>query len=232
MVTVWGLLYVFIVAGSLLTLTLTPEMMGLLGIAGTGSVLARWIASSSGSTSRHVTSTSMPVQTTPPRQHLFWQMLSSNGSFDLLKLQLFVFTTLIAMYVVGRIADAAAFPSLDVNTLLLMGVSQGVYITGKAVGAGSVARAQTMKAQLDAGAEQIANMRGAIKLRQAEVAQIDEAAAQQGAAPAGPELTRHQLLVDEVAQMTRQLDGINQRQDILKLDFEKAVADLGLVVKP
>ena len=89
-----------------------------------------------------------------------------------------------------------------------------------------------MKAQLDAGAEQIANLRGPIKLRQAEVEQIDEAAAKQGAAPAGPELVRRQLLVDEIAQMTRQLDGLNQRQDILKLDFEKAVADLGLVVKP
>ena len=229
-VTVWGLLYVFIVAGSLLMLT--PEMMGLLGIAGTGSVLARWIATSSGSTSRQVSPTSTPVLPAPPRPHMFWQMLSSNGSFDLLKLQLFVFTTLIATYVVGRIADAAAFPTLDVNTLLLMGVSQGVYITGKAVGAGSVARAQTMKAQLDAGAEQIANLRGAIKLRQAEVEQIDEAAAKQGAVPAGPKLVRRQLLGDEIAQMTRQLDGLNQRQDILKLDFEKAVADLGLVVKP
>ena len=230
-VTVWGLLYVFIVAGSLLTLT--PEMMGLLGIAGTGSVLARWIATSSGSTSRQLSPTSTPVLPAPPRQHLFWQMLSSNGSFDLLKLQLFVFTTLIAMYVVGRIADAAAFPTLDVNTLLLMGVSQGVYITSKAVGAGSVARAQTMKAQLDAGAEQIANLRGATKLRQAEVDQIDEAAAaKQGAVPARPEMARRQLLVDEIAQMARQLDGLNQRQDILKLDFEKAVTDLGLVVKP
>jgi hypothetical protein len=229
-VTVWGLLYVFIVAGSLLTLT--PEMMGLLGIAGTGSVLARWIATSSGSTSRQVSPMSTPVLPAPPRQHLFWQMLSSNGSFDLLKLQLFVFTTLIALYVVGRIADAAAFPTLDVNTLLLMGVSQGVYITSKAVGAGSVARAQTMKAQLDAGAEQIANLRGATKLRQAEVEQIYEAATKQGAVTAGPEMARRQLLEDEIAQMARQLDGLNQRQDILKLDFEKAVTDLGLVVKP
>lgn len=229
-VTVWGLLYVFIVAGSLLTLT--PEMMGLLGIAGTGSVLARWIATSSGSTSRQPSSTSTPPLPTPPSQHLFWQMLSSNGSFDLLKLQLFVFTTLIAMYVVGRIADAAAFPSLDVNTLLLMGVSQGVYITGKAVGAGSVARAQTMKAQLDAGAEQIANLRGATKLRQAEVEQIDAAAANQGAVSAGAGAARRQLLVVEIAQLERQLVDLNQRQDILKLDFEKAVAELGLVVKP
>jgi len=32
--------------------------------------------------------------------------------------------------------------------------------------------------------------------------------------------------------LERQLVDLNQRQDILKLDFEKAVAELGLVVKP
>lgn len=226
-VTVWGLLYVFIVAGSLLTLT--PEMMGLLGIAGTGSVLARWIATSSGSTSRTPASPGVPA---PPRQHLFWQMLSSNGSFDLLKLQLFIFTMLIAMYVVGRIADAAAFPTLDLNTLLLMGVSQGVYITGKAVGAGSVARAQALKAQFEVGAEQMVNLRGAIALREADKKQVDTDIAN-GGATVVPELTKRQsVLADEIADLTRQIAAAQARQDTLKLDFDKAVAELGLVVKP
>lgn len=229
-ITVWGLLYVFIVAGSLLTLT--PEMMGLLGIAGTGSVLARWIATSSGSTSRPPASAGFPGVPAPPRQHLFWQMLSSNGSFDLLKLQLFIFTMLIAMYVVGRIADAAAFPTLDINTLLLMGVSQGVYITGKAVGAGTVARAQAMKAQFDAGAEQMDNLRGAIALRAAERAQIETDIAKAAGVADPTQSKRLGVLADETAERRRLLEAAQARQDTLKLDFEKAVAELGLVVKP
>ena len=229
-VTVWGLLYVFIVAGSLLTLT--QEMMGLIGIAGTGSVLARWIATSSGSTSRPPAAASAPGAAPQPRQHLFWQMLSSNGSFDLLKLQLFIFTMLIAMYVVGRIADAAAFPTLDVNTLLLLGVSQGVYITGKAVGTGTVARAQALKAQFDVSTEQIANLSGAIALRQANKKQVDADIAAQAPAPEPSLIERQGVLADEIAKFTQQLDVAKTRQAELKLDFDRAVTELGLVVKP
>ena len=242
-ITVWGLLYVFIVAGSLLTLT--PEMMGLLSIAGTGSVLARWIASSSGSTSRMPASAGVAAagglgglgQTpAPPRQHLFWQMLSSNGSFDLLKLQLFIFTMLIAMYVVGRIADAAAFPTLDINTLLLMGVSQGVYITGKAAGAGTVARAQALKAQFDVGAEQMANMGGAMALREADKVQVEDDIAKQATAPGGvvnPALVKRKAdLAAELDELKRQQTAAKLRQEALKLEFEKAVAEIGLVIKP
>lgn len=130
LVTIWGLLYVFIVAGKLLTLT--AEMMGLLGIAGTGSVLARWIAvAGGGSTSRPAGGGARPVAA--PASD-FWRLLSTNGDFDLLKLQSFAFTMVIALYVVWRIADAGAFPELDANTLLLLGISQGVYITGKLAG--------------------------------------------------------------------------------------------------
>lgn len=123
-ITLWGFFYVFIVAGNLLTMT--TEMMGLLGIAGTGSVLARWIAAAAG----NPVPSAATVAVEPPGDS-FWRMLATNGAFDLLKFQLFVFTIVTAMYVIWRIADAAAFPVLDANTLLLMGVSQSVYISGK-----------------------------------------------------------------------------------------------------
>ena len=56
---------------------------------------------------------------------------SGASSFDLMKLQLFVFTIVIGVYVVWRITDTATFPALDTNTLLLLGVSQGIYVGGK-----------------------------------------------------------------------------------------------------
>ena len=57
-ITVWGLAYVFTVTGTLLSLT--AEMLTLLGIAGTGSVLARLIAS------RRAMVTSPPAYLSPP----------------------------------------------------------------------------------------------------------------------------------------------------------------------
>jgi hypothetical protein len=136
-ITIWGLLYVFVVTGNLLSLT--QEMMWLLAIAGTGSVLARWI------------STSKPDGDAQPQPQTleFWQILSTEGRFDLLKLQLFVFTLTIAVYVVWRIADTGAFPALDTNTLLLLGVSQGLYIGGKVAGTTALSRAQALKLELD-----------------------------------------------------------------------------------
>jgi len=128
-ITVWALVYVFIVTGTLLSLT--AEMLTLLGIAGTGSVLARLIAS------RQAMVTSPPAYLSPPGSPPeFWQMLSTKNSlgvpsFDLMKLQLFVFTLVIGVYIVWRITDTATFPALDTNTLLLLGVSQGIYVGGK-----------------------------------------------------------------------------------------------------
>ncbi|HYF86450.1 hypothetical protein [Azospirillum sp.] len=142
-ITVWGFLYVFAVTGSLLSLT--TEMMGLLGIAGAGSVLARWIAATRGSTQ-----TTVPGVGPAPTEDLrFWQILSSGKRFDMLKLQLFVFTLLIGGYVVWRIADTAAFPQLDANTLLLLGISQSVYIGSKLTGSSALARSQALKDELD-----------------------------------------------------------------------------------
>jgi hypothetical protein len=139
-ITVWGLLYVYVVTGSLLSLT--TEMMTLLGIAGTGSVLSRWISSGGADGAA-------PKPGDERKSISLWEMLSTDGRFDLLKLQLLVFTLTIAVYVVWRIADTAAFPVLDVNTLLLLGVSQGVYIGGKLAGTTALSRAQQLKLDLE-----------------------------------------------------------------------------------
>jgi hypothetical protein len=120
-ITIWGLVYVFTVTGSLLSLT--AEMMILLGIAGAGSVLARLIDS------RPTLPPPPPPPATPSFE--FWQILSTNDSFDPLKLQLFVFTIVIGIYVIWRITDTGTFPALDTNMLALLGISQGVYVGGK-----------------------------------------------------------------------------------------------------
>src|SRR6476646_10505612 len=49
----------------------------------------------------------------------------------------------------GELPMLAFFRALDENTLLLLGVSQGVYIGGKIAGTTSLASAQTIKDDFD-----------------------------------------------------------------------------------
>ena len=167
-ITVWGLIYVYIVTGNLLAMT--SSMMVLLGIAGTGwsshgglplTLILSCLAASRLICGR---ANAKPFQ--------FWQILSTNGNFDLLKLQLFVFTLMIGAYIVGRVVDTASFPELDVNTLLLLGVSQGIYIGGKLAGTTSLSRAQTIKLELDLKKGELEVKKEehkALELRQAEL---------------------------------------------------------------
>lgn len=151
-ITIWGFFYVFIVAGNLLAMT--PEMMSLLGIAGVGTVISRWITTANAVTNEPIGKPSQRMDGDQAGND-FWRMLSTSGHFDLLKLQLFAFTVVIALYVAWRIADAAAFPVLDTNTLLLLGVSQGVYVTGKMAAATDLKSVKTTAALLALKSKQV-----------------------------------------------------------------------------
>jgi hypothetical protein len=207
-ITIWGLAYVFVVTGSLLSLT--QEMMWLLGIAGTGSVLSRLI------TSRP----SLPAPaTSPPGGVEFWQMLSTNNSFDLMKLQLFVFTLVIGIYVIWRISDTGTFPALDTNTLLLLGVSQGIYVGGKFASNTALSRAQTAREALDLKTAQLKALEGDEKRLTDEQARLKA-------------LTPSQDLIqaekDQLAALPALRTAKQKEIDEAKAAWEKAVAELGL----
>lgn len=205
-ITVWGVLYVFIVAGSLLSLT--PEMMGLLGIAGVGSVAARLIAAS-GSPPQLAGSPAPVPSSGNDAKALVSEMLSTNDKLDLMKLQLFVFTLVIAVYVVARIADTAAFPALDANTLLLLGVSQGVYIGGKLAGTTPLSRAHALKVELD--------------VRNDALKTLKEKQTALGAPPAGsPQAAQLGSINKEIAETEKRIEE-------LKAALDRAKRELGLV---
>jgi hypothetical protein len=149
-ITVWGLAYVFIVTGSLLALT--PGMLVLLGIAGAGTVAARFVSRPEAGSAPSTSATAQPANVD------FSALLSTNGQFDLLKLQLLLFTVMIGLYVTWRIVDTGAFPELDANTLLLMGVSQGVYLGGKVASTTPLARAQALKIEIEAKKASVASL--------------------------------------------------------------------------
>jgi len=208
-ITVWGLAYVFAVTGSLLSLT--PEMMALLGIAGTGSVLARWIGERGGEAG------SPGSEADPEKPVEFWQILSTKGQFDLLKLQLLVFTLLIGVYVVWRIVDTGAFPALDTNTLLLLGVSQGVYIGGKLAGTTAISRAQTLKLNLELKEEERK------KLEQEQATLADN---QTKLKAAGKDLSAEDQL--RLAALPELIKLKTKERDDLKTAYNTAVKELGL----
>jgi hypothetical protein len=136
-ITLWGLAYVFLVTGSLASLT--PSMMVLVGIAGVGTVAARFVSRPA-----------VDAPATAAAELDFSAMLSTSGHFDLLKLQLLLFTLMIGLYVVWRLADMGVFPELDSSTLLLLGVSQGIYVGGKVASTTPLAEAQAAKLELEA----------------------------------------------------------------------------------
>lgn len=204
-ITVWGYVYVFIVAGDLLSLS--AGVMALLGIAGTGTVLARWAAVSGRSSSLDGT----PAKT----DTRFWSMLNTNGQFDLLKLQLFVFTVVIGWYVVCRIADAAAFPELDTNTLLLLGVSQGVYITGKLVGHSRLSSLQDLRAELDVLLEAKDNLVAEKSSKERDVAN-----------EADPE--KKKRLETEVQGLAARLAEAEAKINDISARYEKSLSDMRL----
>jgi hypothetical protein len=206
LITVWGMTYVYLTTGNLLAMT--TSMMGLLGIAGTGSVIARWISPDP----KPADEADLDV---PSKPYEFWQILSTNGSFDLLKLQLFVFTLSIGVYVIWRIADTAAFPELDANTLLLLGISQGVYIGGKIGGGTALNRAQTLKVDIATKEEARSNL--SVKIT------TDTATA--NALPTGDEKTKLQTLITENQAKLTELDKVIAAA---KTDLAKALKDLGL----
>jgi hypothetical protein len=108
-----GMFYVLAMSGNLLNVS--EEMLVLLGLAGVGTVAARWI------------------NPTPDKasQTGFASMFFVGDQPDMTRLQMFLFTLLIWIYVAWRILTEQAFPTLGANVLLLMGISSGVYVAAK-----------------------------------------------------------------------------------------------------
>ncbi len=130
----WSLLvlasavYVLALTGELLAIT--GGVLVLLGISGTSSVVAKIAAVQRGKAEQEsATQMTAGVEEREPR----WaDLISTDDRFDLYKFQMLIFTGLAAVFVLTRIATTYDFPELPVGLLTLMGISNGVYLAGKA----------------------------------------------------------------------------------------------------
>ena len=80
----------------------------------------------------------------------FWGMFIVNGKPDLLRLQVFLFTVVIWLYVAARIYYEQSFPKLGIEVLTLMGISNGIYVGAKWAATGdSLAELKRLKLEQD-----------------------------------------------------------------------------------
>ena len=116
-------IYVMTLSGNLISIS--TGTLTLLGIAGGTSILAR-----------------IPSKTKPPPgdgtiKPAWAQMLQSqtdgNVEIDVTRVQMLVFTIVTAAFVAIKVAVSYSIPEIPDNFLLLMGISNGVYIAGRQV---------------------------------------------------------------------------------------------------
>jgi hypothetical protein len=159
-----GMFYVFFMSGDLLNIS--QQVLVLVGLAGVGSISARWISAGAGGKG---SATSVG----------FWGMFVVDGKPDLLRLQLFLFTVAIWIYVAARVFYEQEFPELDPNVLLLMGISNGVYVGGKwAVTGDPTATLRNLHAESDALRQAEASKAAEVSDLEAKVAALSDPATQ------------------------------------------------------
>jgi hypothetical protein len=117
--------YVMVLSGNLIAIS--TGTLTLLGIAGGTSVLAR-IAPRGAS----------PVPTTPaPLGTPYWAQILVNGTdgdtpeIDVTRVQMLIFTLISAAFVAVKVAVSYGIPEIPDNFLILMGISNGIYIAGR-----------------------------------------------------------------------------------------------------
>lgn len=195
-VVVWGLTYV--VVQTLELFALSSQVLWVLGIAGVGSLTARFISASS-------------VETQPTTEPRFSDILRTDGSLDLYKLQMFIFTCFTAAWVVARIIVDQAFPPLDENLLLLMGISNGLYVGSKVV----AETPQEAVARLTREMEKAISDRNSLQVR---VDQLTEAAKISGA--------NQEAAKRDLTSATPLLAAANKKVDAVADELTKARAKM------
>ena len=115
--------YVLVASGKLLDLS--DEVLVLLGIAGTTSVIAKITAAAKNEKGKMLTRELC-------RDPKWTDLVKTGGGPDLYKFQMGLFTILAAFFVIGKIYKTFEFPALPSGLLTLIGISNGVYLAAKA----------------------------------------------------------------------------------------------------
>ncbi len=118
--------YVLFVAGKLIDIT--EGVLVLLGISGASSLAAKFTAVAREERGRAVAEKEGVKEEREPQ---WFDLVSTTGRFDLFKFQMLIFTLVTAIFVIRSILHDYSFPEVPGGLLILMGISNGVYLGGK-----------------------------------------------------------------------------------------------------
>lgn len=128
---------------------LNETIIWLLGIAGGGSVAARATAVVRQARGQQIVATELG--SVAYQKLAKWSdLLTTDGQFDLFKLQMLLFTLLTGLYVVVTVVAEVVFPEIPDELLWLMGISNGSYVAAKVASSNPFSRVAALHAQKDA----------------------------------------------------------------------------------
>ena len=118
-IVLFGIIYVYLISEVLLAIT--PQILFLLGIGGGTAAAAQYIAAKAAAAPPPVPP---PAPADPPPD-------AAGTPSDFFKVQMMAFTLVIAAIVVKEIITNNAFPDLPENLVLVMGISNALYLGNK-----------------------------------------------------------------------------------------------------
>ena len=123
-----SVIYVMSLSGTLIDIS--DGTLVLLGISG-GVTLVSRIQSASPSNASSPPD-EFEQQASPPNGSANWSdLVVANGEIDVSRLQMLTFTLVVAFFVGIKVVTGYAIPDIPTNILLLMGISNGVYLGAK-----------------------------------------------------------------------------------------------------
>ena len=159
--------YVWELSGELIDIT--NGILVLLGIAGAASVTAKITAINKDERGRQSVALlgikGLKLEYDSPK----WiDLISVGGQLNLYKFQMLLFTVLAAGFVIVTVGAELAFPELPDNLLLLMGISNGVYLGGKISSPDMSEKLKTTNRDLQATKQNLATKQTALKSLEAK----------------------------------------------------------------
>jgi hypothetical protein len=121
--------YTFLMNGMLIDIN--QGMLYLLGISGTGSVLSRFVTAKKNERVEVITSIERDSSKQQRVSPAWTDLIMSAGRVDISRLQILLFTVLTAAYVGITAMETFQFPEVPEGLLMLMGISNGLYVLGK-----------------------------------------------------------------------------------------------------
>lgn len=121
------IVFVWVATGGLASFN--QSIMILLGVTTGGSLAAKAVAINLRDSSQTIVSLQ---GNTEQVQATWWDLIAAGEQVSLTKLQMLVFTIFTGLYVVATVIGQLKFPDIPPELLTLMGISNGVYVLGKA----------------------------------------------------------------------------------------------------